>query len=184
MKTIKDYIVQNVRDTGPIELPFGTKQKIAAKDHVLTDYGQFETSVYFIQSGVVITTLLYREEQRILDFHFPESFCASYSSLLTATASDIRLTCYKDCVLEVVDYEELQRCYQTSLLANQLGRIATEQLYVTRVQREKELLTMTAEQRYESLLKKNPGLVRTIPIKDLSKYLGVRPESLSRIRRQ
>lgn len=181
--TIKDYIFHHIETDIKVELPFSTKLKMAKKQDILTDYGQHEKFIYFIRSGIVITSLIYREEERILDFHFPESFCASYSALLTSSLSDIRLTCYQDCALEVVSYEELKSCYETSLLANQLGRIATEQLFISRVQREKELLTMTAEERYQSMLKKNPTLVQKMPIKELSKYLGIRPESLSRIRR-
>ena len=184
MKTIRDYISKYISELIEHELPFSTKVKKASKNTILTDYDQMEDSVYFIRSGIITTTVLYKEEERILDFHFPTSFCSSYSALLTSTPSDIRLTCYKDCELEVVNYEELKSCYKNSLLANQLGRIATEQLFINRVQREKELLTMTAEKRYQSLLERNPELVRTIPIKELSKYLGVRPESLSRIRRR
>ena len=181
--TIEDYITQNIKNGEDLVLPFSTSIKNGAKGEVLTDYGQYEQSVYFIQSGILITSLMYREEERILDFHFPDNFCASYSSLLQATPSDVRLVCYQQCTLEVVNYEELKSCYKTSLLANQLGRIATEQLFLSRVSREKELLIMTAEQRYQSLLEKNPSLVQTIPVKELSKYLGVRPESLSRIRK-
>ena len=180
--SIKEFVTIYV-DEAVQSLPFDTSIRRGKKGTVLTDYGQLEDSVYFIQSGILYTSLLYKDEERILDFHFEGSFCASYSSLLSSAVSDIRVSCYIDCQLEVVRYEKLKQAYQTSLLANQLGRIATEQLFIERVKREKELLTLTAEERYQSLLNKKPELVQKIAIKDLSKYLGVRPESLSRIRR-
>ena len=180
--TVREF-VNTFIDNAAENLPFSTIEKKASKGTILTDYGQLEDSVYFIQSGILYTSLLYKEEERILDFHFEGSFCSSYSSLLSSDVSDIRISCYIDCQLEVVKYEELRVAYETSLLANQLGRIATEQLFFERVKREKELLTLTAEERYQSLLNKKPELVQKIAIKDLSKYLGVRPESLSRIRR-
>jgi len=180
---IRDYVIQNIGFFQEEDLAFSSRQRTFEKNTVLTDYDQKEDSIYFIQSGLVITSVLYKDEERILDFHFPGSFCSSYSSLLTSKPSDIRLTCYKKCELEVVDYSELKVAYNTSLIANQLGRIATEQLFLSRVQREKELLTKTAEERYQSLMKKNPELIQEIPVKELSKYLGIRPESLSRIRR-
>ena len=180
---IRDYIIRNIGLDEGSKLPFSIELITAAKNKILTDYNQHENSVYFIRSGVVISSITYKDEERILDFHFPRTFCASYSSLLTRETSDTRLLCYENCELEVVNYKELQAVYKTSLLANQLGRVATEQLFLSRVQREKELLTMNAEQRYQSLLNRNPALVQTIPVKELSKYLGVRPESLSRIRR-
>lgn len=153
------------------------------KGRIVTDYQQLEKSVYFIRSGILVTALRYREEDRILDFHFQGSFCSAYSSLLSGAPSDIRITCYTDCQLEIVQYEELKEQYQSSLLANQIGRIATEKLFFDRVTREKELLTLTAEERYQSLMNRNPMLVQKIAVKDLAKYMGVRPESLSRIRK-
>lgn len=180
--TISDFVAENLDSSRPA-VPFPTWTKKVAKGGLITDYGQLEENVYFIQSGILIVSLAYRDEDRILDFHFEGSFCASYSSLLSALPSDVRITAYTDVELEVTQYAEIKKAYQTSLLANQLGRIATEQLLLDRVTREKELLTLTAQERYQSLLNKKPELVQKIAIKDLSKYLGVRPESLSRIRR-
>ncbi len=180
--TISDFVAENIDSSKP-ELPFPTSTKTVAKGGLITDYGQFEENVYFIQSGVMIVSLAYKEEDRILEFYFEGSFCASYSSLISNSPSDVRITAYTDVQLEVAKYADIQKAYETSLLANQLGRYATEQLLLDRVRREKELLTLTAQERYQSLLAKKPELVQQIAIKDLSKYLGVRPESLSRIRR-
>jgi len=65
-----------------------------------------------------------------------------------------------------------------------LGRIETEKLYLKKVQREKALLTKTAEERYLSLLNTHPEIIQQISIRDISKYLGIQPESLSRIRKK
>lgn len=178
-----DFVTQQLGTSNITSLPFQTSVMSIDKGAVITDYGQMETWVYYIQKGTLITYLMYREEERILDFHFEGSFCSSYSSLLTSNPSDIRIKAHSACALERVSYEELKKQYETSLLANQIGRVATEGLFLDRVSREKELLTLTAEERYRSLMIKNPEVVRKIPVKELSKYLGVRPESLSRIRR-
>jgi len=180
---IQDFVVKKLGMVEKETLPFSTSLKKIKKGEIITDYGQMETAVHFIQKGTLITYLIYHEEERILDFHFEGSFCSSYSSLLTARPSDVRIRAFSDTTLEMVNYQELKAQYKTSLLANQLGRIATEDLFLDRVNREKELLTMTAEERYQSLLAKNPSVIQKIPVKELSKYLGVRPESLSRIRR-
>ena len=178
-----DFVVERLGVSNTEPLPFQTSLKEVKKGVIITDYDQMEASVYFIQKGTLITYLMYREEERILDFHFEGAFCSSYSSLLASKPSDIRIKAHSDCLLESVRYQELKDLYATSLLANQLGRVATERLFLERVSREKELLTLTAEERYKSLLSKNPEVIQKIPVKELSKYLGIRPESLSRIRR-
>ncbi|MNV92449.1 hypothetical protein D3C71_1870510 [compost metagenome] len=45
------------------------------------------------------------------------------------------------------------------------------------------LLSATAEERYSELMKRNPELIRKTAVKHLSTYLGIQPESLSRIRK-
>jgi CRP-like cAMP-binding protein len=47
-----------------------------------------------------------------------------------------------------------------------------------------EVTTETAEQRYEKLLEKHPGLTKKIPLKLLASFLGIAPQSLSRIRKK
>jgi hypothetical protein len=46
------------------------------------------------------------------------------------------------------------------------------------------LQTETAEQRYEKMLKNNPMLLQSLPLKHLASYLGIAPQSLSRIRKK
>jgi hypothetical protein len=55
--------------------------------------------------------------------------------------------------------------------------------YVKRLRKEMDLLAFTAEERYALLLSKNPELIQNISVKHLSSYLGIQPESLSRIRK-
>jgi CRP-like cAMP-binding protein len=47
-----------------------------------------------------------------------------------------------------------------------------------------EMKTETAETRYKKLLETYPVLIRKIPLKHLSTFLGIAPQSLSRIRKK
>ncbi|PKK35251.1 hypothetical protein BWI96_18005 [Siphonobacter sp. SORGH_AS_0500] len=59
-----------------------------------------------------------------------------------------------------------------------------ENRLVDKLQKEIKMLTMTAEENYESLLNESPNIVQQIPIKDMASYLGIHPDSLSRIRKR
>lgn len=50
--------------------------------------------------------------------------------------------------------------------------------------RSKELSTLNAEQRYIKLIKNYPGIIQNVPIQYIASFLGMKPESLSRIRRK
>jgi hypothetical protein len=80
--------------------------------------------------------------------------------------------------------QDMTKAYEHSLLANQLGRIVTEQYYIRKTNREKDFLTKTATERYEELITNRPELIHDIPVNMIAKYLGIKPESLSRIRKE
>jgi CRP-like cAMP-binding protein len=128
---------------------------------------------------------MYRNgEEHILEFFFPNSFFSSYTSFLTQQASQVEVETLTDCEVEVIRYEDMQKAYQTSLLANKLGRMVAEKYYIHKTNREKDFMLKSATERYNELLSFRPELVQQIPVHMIAKYLGIKPESLSRIRKE
>ena len=64
-----------------------------------------------------------------------------------------------------------------------LTRAAAEGSYIGKQQQQINLLTKTAEQQYRELLQTNPDIVARVAQKHLASYLGITPQSFSRIRR-
>lgn len=65
-----------------------------------------------------------------------------------------------------------------------ISRIAVAISFVDKQQQQNKLLTKTAEERYEMLLKKYPGIQNRIAQIHIASYIGINPQSISRIRRQ
>lgn len=74
--------------------------------------------------------------------------------------------------------------YDFSIEANKFSRILTEQGYVRKSNREKNFLTKTAEERYVEMFQSRSQYISQIPVNKIAKYLGIHPESLSRIRKK
>jgi CRP-like cAMP-binding protein len=186
LMTIAQYICKYVSDQIDVDapLPFATYERVFDKNEVITAFGQTESQAYYLIEGLVEVSLLEDGREKIIGFFLPNSFFASYTSLLTQTPSDVQVTPLTLCRTEVIKYDDLQAAYRNSLVANQLGRYVTERLYIDRTRREKEFLTKSAEQRYRTLVAERPDLVAQVPVHKIAKYLGIHPESLSRIRRQ
>lgn len=64
------------------------------------------------------------------------------------------------------------------------GRRIAETLYVRKEQREISFLLQDAENRYRTMLAMFPATLAEVPQYDLASYLGIRPQSLSRLRRR
>jgi hypothetical protein len=81
-----------------------------------------------------------------------------------------------------IHYDVLQNLYTSSLAINKIGRKITELLYIRRTKHDFALVTKSARERYADLVSYQPDLIKSIPQKYLSSYLGIKPESLSRLR--
>lgn len=184
--TIFDFIQANisVKINCKEDLPFATTEKTFAEGNTITDYHKIENNIYFLKKGIVQIAINYNDDERIFDFIEAGNFMGSYSSLLTGLPSDVKLTALTNIEVEIIERKALFDAYKHSLLANQLGRLATEMVYVRNTKREKEFLTKSAEQRYQDLLQNRASLAAILPVHKIAKYLGIQPESLSRIRKQ
>ncbi len=63
-----------------------------------------------------------------------------------------------------------------------MGRQMAKQFYCEKQNRELDLLTQSAEERYYSLFKNRPQLIKEIPLMYIASYIGITPQTLSRIR--
>ena len=165
------------------ELPFPIKTIHLKKGERITEYGQIENNVYFINSGIVEMAIKSYMTEKIIDFFFETELVCGYTSFLDQLPSDVRITTLVDCELETFVRGDLSIAYETSFEANKFGRILTEHAYVRKSNREKSLLTKTAEERYAEMFETHAQYITQIPVNKIAKYLGIHPESLSRIRK-
>jgi CRP-like cAMP-binding protein len=63
-------------------------------------------------------------------------------------------------------------------------KAASDGLFIHKQTQQLELLTKTAEQRYLDILTRQPRIVQRTPHKYIASYLGITPESFSRIRKK
>ncbi|WP_437714078.1 Crp/Fnr family transcriptional regulator [Sorangium sp. So ce448] len=106
----------------------------------------------------------------------------AYAALLGKCASQLSVQALEGSSVLVVEFEAFERLYDRHPSWNTLGRRVAEALFVEREQRAAELLTLSAEQRYETLLARSPALAERVPQYQIASYLGITPVSLSRIR--
>lgn len=185
--SITNYIGQHVpgaRRVANEKIPFQTFKKKFKKHDVICGNGQLGTQIYFLLKGKVEVSLERNGTVSILDFVFENEWFADFNSLICQTPSEVRITALTDCTVECIDYRDLQEGAQTSLLVNQVIRHLMERVYLTKADREKQLLTRSARERYEHLIDRQPEVGMFISIKKIAYYLGIQPESLSRIRRE
>lgn len=180
---IENYIRKELSEYRNDELPFSTYKKKVKKGEVVTRIGQIERKAYFLLEGIMESTIVDNAgETKIINFVFPGEFVCAYTSFLQQEPSEIQITAITDCEVEYFLKNDIEAAYNHSILANQFGRHITESFFILKLKRENDFLTKSAEEKYIELIEKRPEVIENIPVKKIAKYLGIHPESLSRIR--
>jgi CRP-like cAMP-binding protein len=149
----------------------------------LSQAGKVANAIYFITAGTVRVVADYQEKETCLDFAFPGMFSTSYASYITQSPAAVSLQAITPVTAIAFYYEDLHTLYRSHPATEKTGRLLAEQQYLRKYQRELSFLQYTAAERYQQLLTEHPEVVREIPLKYIASYLGIAPESLSRIRR-
>ncbi len=159
------------------------EKRIFKKNEVIKRAGDREIYLNFIKSGAAGLFLNTNGKYICLDISFENEFFSDYASFVTCKSSDLETITFEEVELYSMHFDALQTLYNDTGIGNRIGRIAAEQLYVHNQQIQIDILQLTAEERYEKLFQKEPRIVQRIPLKHIASYLGIAPESLSRIRK-
>ncbi|SHI44172.1 cAMP-binding domain of CRP or a regulatory subunit of cAMP-dependent protein kinases [Aquimarina spongiae] len=131
--------------------------------------------VYQIKDGKEITSYFNYDSRNLL--------VASFASLLKGHPSKEIIECIVPGRLISVKYSYWKWLYTQSEAFNTFGRLMAEFNYLLAIERIESLQHQNASNRYESFIKLYPDLLNRIPHHYIASYLGVTPESLSRIRK-
>ncbi|MEZ0540028.1 Crp/Fnr family transcriptional regulator [Fibrella arboris] len=154
-----------------------------AKNTFLIEAGQVEQHIYYLADGLVRLSLNHDGKDVSIDFVFSQNLFSAYSSFLSQQPSAFSVQALTSVSVLRFSRANLHILYDESHQAERIGRLIAEQAFLRKTSREVLFLTSTAKQRYVQLVEQNPHLVQLIAVKHLASYLGIEPESLSRIRR-
>tara|TARA_B100000809_G_scaffold260526_1_gene307618 strand:- start:92 stop:670 length:579 start_codon:yes stop_codon:yes gene_type:complete len=162
------------------------RRRIIKKKAVFLKLNEIENHISFIESGVVRLYIPKEnpEKEITFGFSFKDQFISAYDSFLTRKPSAYQLQTLTETTILSITYNDLQEVYKKTQIGNLIGRLTAEGLFLIKSKREQNLLNLTAEERYMGLFKERPELLKIIPLKYISSYIGVTAQALSRIRKR
>lgn len=148
------------------------------------EVGEARHRLGFLHAGIVRYHVLDPRDGRDItkDFSFAPGFVVSFGSAVQHRSARIAITAIVNCVMTVWSFDELQDFYDLHIEWQKLGRLIAEGLYVRKEDRELSLLTRSAEERYTLLTHEFPEQIDKVPQHVLASYIGIAPESLSRLK--
>ncbi|MCV9929799.1 cyclic nucleotide-binding domain-containing protein [Flavobacterium sp. LS1R49] len=118
------------------------------------------------------------------NFHFNNQFFTDYESLLFDKKSKLNIQAIHKSELFLLHKDDLKKLYTKGIYWQEFGRKTKEKLYLDAKKRIEDLLYYSPEQRYTNLLKESPLIFQEVHQKHIASYLGITPQSLSRIRKR
>ena len=161
------------------------KERTFKKGAYICRHGQVEHYLSIIVEGSCRGFYTNKDGEEIsVGFMFPNDFVSAYYSFLTQRPSLMAIQAVTPVTIISISHTHLNRLCDKYKSAERIGRLNAERIYRRKEEREIALLTMSATERYQDLVNRNPQLLQEISLKHIASYLGIKPESLSRIRKQ
>jgi CRP-like cAMP-binding protein len=154
------------------------------KGAILLKEGQISTEVYFVLEGCVRQYFLIDGDEKTNNFFTEEQWVISMNSFSQNKPSNHFLDCCMDCALVVGNREKEENLYKRFPKFETISRKVMEKVFAEQQEIMSTYTTDTPEQRYLKLLKSRPDLFQKLPQYQIASYIGVKPESLSRIRKR
>lgn len=153
------------------------------KGKLLLREGQIGNTCYFVLQGCIRQYFLMDGEEKTTHF-FTEGMPVSSTFVFENKPSKFYLVCNEDCILIEGRPEDEKAFFDKMPRMETLSRVGAEMELQKSQEVLAEYITLSPEERYLNLLQTRPDLLERVPQYQLASFLGVTPESLSRIRKR
>jgi CRP/FNR family transcriptional regulator, anaerobic regulatory protein len=150
------------------------------KNTVLLPLGAVCDKLYFLYSGLVRGYYLENEKEITAWFAKENDFVYSTSFLNQKPVFEV-VELLEDSVLVSLSYEDLHQLYELFPATNNIGRLITESYLVRYDEQARSLRSLTAEERFRKFVAGYPSIYERVPLKHIASFLGMTPETVSRI---
>lgn len=159
------------------------KQKLLTKGDFFVKEGKTSLQMGFIETGLFQYFSITEEgEEKTTYISLPNTFVASLLTYLTETPSREYIRALTNATLWVIDKKDVVTL-QNQIPGFKDFYIKLIEWQICCIDKAKfDLITLTAEQRYEKVKTEEPELLQQVPLQYIASMLGITPRHLSRLR--
>ncbi len=179
-KYCKQIVPLSDKELELIDKYFESKS-IKKKDFLLTD-GKVCNFIAFISEGVIRHFHIKGGVEKTCDVSFENSWVTDFQSFTYNTPCIMNLQALENTTVLLIKKPNLIKLYEECGKYETFGRLMAEQVAQRATEIAMSLSSDKPEERYLNLLKKHSDIFQRVQQKHIANFLGVSPESLSRIR--
>jgi len=155
-----------------------------SKGDIILSEGQITNMCFHIVEGCVRKYYLKDGEEKTTDFYIENDSISTKPSGTKQIKSKYYLECVEDTVVTTITSQQEELLYTKFPRFQGMCRISTEHLLDKYQEKFSKFISSSPEERYLHLQETRPDLLNRVPQYQLASYLGIKPESLSRIRKR
>lgn len=165
-------------------LPLLSVKRLRKKQYLLQE-GNICRQESFVLDGCLQA---YKADEKgkihILQFAVAGWWIGDLDSFINNSPSALNIEALKDTELLVIDHEKLEWAYRHCDGLERYFRVMIQKAWIATQQRTLAAMSQSAQERYEDFIDRYPALLKDLPDRNIAAYLGITPQSLSRIRHQ
>jgi CRP-like cAMP-binding protein len=153
------------------------------KRQFLLQEGDVCRELAFVEKGALYSyTVDSKGNQHVIRFAFEGWWMANLQSFFTGNSTTLNIEVLEDSELLMLDRKNHAKLLDDIPAYERYHRIIVQNAYVALQQRAENALGLTAEEKYRRLIEQNPEFMNRVPLNLVASYLGMSPETLSRVR--
>jgi len=157
--------------------------EIIKKEKYFSKAGRIADRIAFVNSGLLRSHYTINDKETTTFFQMQGSLATALPSFLQMKPAMENIQALEDSELIIIERKNLLKLYDGNWKWQQLGRVLIENYYIKMEERLIVLQSQSAQTRYEYFLKEYPELILSVPLYYIASFLGMSPETLSRIRK-
>ncbi len=182
IENIKKYIKLTDDEVELVKTLFTAKS--VKKGDTILEEGKVCQSLFFVSKGLLRHYINFDGKELTIHFSEENTFVCDYDSLISRKKSDKTIEALEETELYVISFDRLQKFYETIKYGDRFGRLLLEEVFTSAIRHIISVYTDTAEQRYLNFIHTFKHLQQRIPQFYIASFIGVTPQSLSRIRKR
>lgn len=179
--SIEEHVLFSDEEWQQFKNSFRPKRML--KRQFLQQEGDVCRELTFVEKGALYAySMDSKGNRRVLRFAFEGWWIGDVQSLFTGEPSTQTIEVLEDSELLILDKKKHEELLREIPAYERYQRIILQNAYVALQQRLENALGLTAEEKYVRLLEQNPQFMNRVPLNLVASYLGLSPETLSRVR--
>lgn len=179
--SIEEHVTLSDEDWELCKHSFRPKRML--KRQFLLQEGDVCRELAFVEKGALYSySLDLSGTKHVIRFAFDGWWMANLQSFFTGQSTRLNIEVLEDSELLILDRQNHEMLLEKIPAYERYHRIIVQNAYVALQRRVENALGLTAEEKYERLIKESPAFLNRVPQNLIASYIGVSPETLSRVR--